>query len=103
MLNFEPVELIAPVFSGFPASTSVAQRKLLIRFERPDFPLMFSGESSLVGGLPYAQCYGGHQFGTWAGQLGDGLTVLQSMRGGGIALWQMILLCLCFYYALSGL
>ncbi|KAF6151800.1 hypothetical protein GIB67_010374 [Kingdonia uniflora] len=38
---------------------------------------MFSGESSLVGGqvLPYAQCYGGHQFGSWAGQLGDGRAI----------------------------
>ncbi|XP_042479405.1 protein adenylyltransferase SelO-like [Macadamia integrifolia] len=44
-------------------------------FERPDFPLIFSGASPLVGGLPYSQCYGGHQFGTWAGQLGDGRVV----------------------------
>ncbi|KAJ8770830.1 hypothetical protein K2173_021745 [Erythroxylum novogranatense] len=44
-------------------------------FERPDFPLFFSGASPLVGGLPYAQCYGGHQFGTWAGQLGDGRAI----------------------------
>ncbi|KAJ4979977.1 hypothetical protein NE237_010757 [Protea cynaroides] len=44
-------------------------------FERPDFPLIFSGASPLVGGLPYAQCYGGHQFGMWAGQLGDGRAV----------------------------
>ncbi|KAM0002209.1 putative protein adenylyltransferase SelO [Helianthus debilis subsp. tardiflorus] len=44
-------------------------------FERPDFPLLFSGASPLVGGLPYAQCYGGHQFGMWAGQLGDGRAI----------------------------
>ncbi|XP_034687630.1 protein adenylyltransferase SelO [Vitis riparia] len=44
-------------------------------FERPDFPLIFSGASLLVGGLPYAQCYGGHQFGMWAGQLGDGRAI----------------------------
>ena len=25
--------------------------------------------------MPYAQCYGGHQFGTWAGQLGDGRAI----------------------------
>ena len=25
--------------------------------------------------LSYAQCYGGHQFGTWAGQLGDGRAI----------------------------
>ncbi|KAL9250278.1 adenylyltransferase SelO-like protein [Drosera capensis] len=44
-------------------------------FERPDFPLLFSGASLLVGSLPYAQCYGGHQFGMWAGQLGDGRAI----------------------------
>ncbi|KAH8522914.1 hypothetical protein Peur_041409 [Populus x canadensis] len=44
-------------------------------FERPDFPLLFSGASPLVGALPYAQCYGGHQFGMWAGQLGDGRAI----------------------------
>ncbi|MBA0835977.1 hypothetical protein Goarm_008224, partial [Gossypium armourianum] len=44
-------------------------------FERPDFPLKFSGASPLTGAVPYAQCYGGHQFGTWAGQLGDGRAI----------------------------
>ncbi|CAL0320685.1 unnamed protein product [Lupinus luteus] len=44
-------------------------------FERPDFPLIFSGASPPVGALPYAQCYGGHQFGMWAGQLGDGRAI----------------------------
>ncbi|CAJ2631170.1 unnamed protein product [Trifolium pratense] len=44
-------------------------------FERPDFPLFFSGATPLVGALPYAQCYGGHQFGMWAGQLGDGRAI----------------------------
>nr|XP_010943527.1 uncharacterized protein LOC105061237 [Elaeis guineensis] len=44
-------------------------------FERPDFPLIFSGALPLVRGLPYAQCYGGHQFGVWAGQLGDGRAI----------------------------
>ncbi|KAK9154616.1 hypothetical protein Sjap_002096 [Stephania japonica] len=44
-------------------------------FERPDFPRIFSGASPLAGGLSYAQCYGGHQFGMWAGQLGDGRAI----------------------------
>ncbi|CAA0813249.1 Unknown protein [Striga hermonthica] len=44
-------------------------------FERPDFPLFFSGASPLPGAMPYAQCYGGHQFGMWAGQLGDGRAI----------------------------
>ncbi|KAL5223910.1 hypothetical protein ABZP36_010549 [Zizania latifolia] len=45
------------------------------QFERPDFPQLFSGASPLVGSSPYAQCYGGHQFGVWAGQLGDGRAI----------------------------
>ncbi|KAG6422411.1 hypothetical protein SASPL_118982 [Salvia splendens] len=44
-------------------------------FERPDFPQIFSGASPLSGGMSYAQCYGGHQFGIWAGQLGDGRAI----------------------------
>ncbi|CAN6453888.1 unnamed protein product [Victoria cruziana] len=44
-------------------------------FGRPDFSLIFTGTSPLPGGLAYAQCYGGHQFGMWAGQLGDGRAI----------------------------
>ncbi|XP_051141929.1 uncharacterized protein LOC127258907 [Andrographis paniculata] len=44
-------------------------------FERPDLAQIFSGASPLVGIMPYAQCYGGHQFGMWAGQLGDGRAI----------------------------
>jgi len=31
-----------------------------------------AGNRLLPGMQPFATCYGGHQFGTWAGQLGDG-------------------------------
>ncbi|KAF6136792.1 hypothetical protein GIB67_027987 [Kingdonia uniflora] len=44
--------------------------------------------------LPYAQRYGGHLFGSWAGQLGDGLAVLQSMKGGGIVVLLKQVKCL---------
>lgn len=43
--------------------------------ERPEFPIVMSGQAPLPGSQPYAQCYGGHQFGTWAGQLGDGRAI----------------------------
>lgn len=33
---------------------------------------VLSGNRLLAGMAPYASCYGGHQFGNWAGQLGDG-------------------------------
>lgn len=42
---------------------------------RPEFALVFGGSAVLPGMDPYAQCYGGHQFGTWAGQLGDGRAI----------------------------
>jgi uncharacterized protein YdiU (UPF0061 family) len=43
--------------------------------ESDDFVQVFSGNKVLSGMDPYATCYGGHQFGTWAGQLGDGRVI----------------------------
>ncbi|MFO7494618.1 MAG: YdiU family protein [Desulfobacterales bacterium] len=39
------------------------------------FAQVFSGNRLLTGMDPYATCYGGHQFGHWAGQLGDGRAI----------------------------
>ena len=39
------------------------------------FAQVFSGNHLLSGMDPYAMCYGGHQFGHWAGQLGDGRAI----------------------------
>ncbi len=39
------------------------------------FTQVFAGNTILAGMTPYAQCYGGHQFGHWAGQLGDGRAI----------------------------
>ncbi|MEO8552588.1 MAG: protein adenylyltransferase SelO family protein, partial [Kofleriaceae bacterium] len=36
---------------------------------------VLAGNKVLPGMAPYAACYGGHQFGTWAGQLGDGRAI----------------------------
>jgi len=41
----------------------------------PEFARIFSGKAVLPGTQCYAQNYGGHQFGTWAGQLGDGRAI----------------------------
>ncbi|CAK0779519.1 hypothetical protein CVIRNUC_004792 [Coccomyxa viridis] len=43
---------------------------------RPEFAAIFSGNAPVPQGVrPYAQNYGGHQFGMWAGQLGDGRAI----------------------------
>ena len=39
------------------------------------FSQVFSGNALTDGMDPHAACYGGHQFGNWAGQLGDGRAI----------------------------
>lgn len=41
----------------------------------PDFLKVFSGNATHSGMAPFASCYGGHQFGHWAEQLGDGRAI----------------------------
>ncbi len=41
----------------------------------PEFAGIFAGNTLLEGMQPYAANYGGHQFGHWAGQLGDGRAI----------------------------
>ena len=41
----------------------------------PEFAAVFGGNALIEGMEPYAACYGGHQFGNWAGQLGDGRAI----------------------------
>jgi uncharacterized protein YdiU (UPF0061 family) len=40
-----------------------------------EFAEVFSGNRLLPGMDPWSACYGGHQFGNWAGQLGDGRAI----------------------------
>ncbi len=41
----------------------------------PELVDVLAGNRVVPGMVPYAACYGGHQFGTWAGQLGDGRAI----------------------------
>ena len=45
-------------------------------FADPDFLQILSGHRALAGFAPLAMAYSGHQFGVWAGQLGDGRALL---------------------------
>ena len=51
----------------------------------PEFANVFGGNALLDGMQPYAANYGGHQFGQWAGQLGDGraITLGESINAAG--------------------
>jgi uncharacterized protein YdiU (UPF0061 family) len=44
-------------------------------FTSEEFKNVFTGNTVLANTKPYAMCYGGHQFGQWAGQLGDGRAI----------------------------
>ena len=51
---------------------------------------VLSGNAVLPGMAPHAACYGGHQFGSWAGQLGDGRALsLGEVRGPGGGSWEL--------------
>ena len=41
----------------------------------PGFAQVFGGNALMPGMQPFASNYGGHQFGHWAGQLGDGRAI----------------------------
>ncbi|NID14902.1 protein adenylyltransferase SelO [Luteibacter yeojuensis] len=43
--------------------------------DAPDFAAVFAGNARWPGMTGYAMAYGGHQFGHWAGQLGDGRAI----------------------------
>jgi uncharacterized protein YdiU (UPF0061 family) len=46
------------------------------RLAEPDAVAALSGSRSIAGTRPVATVYSGHQFGVWAGQLGDGRAIL---------------------------
>lgn len=53
---------------------------------------VWTGETLLPGMQPLAQVYGGHQFGVWAGQLGDGRGILlgeQRLADGRCVDWHL--------------
>lgn len=53
---------------------------------------VWGGEALLPGMSPLAQVYSGHQFGVWAGQLGDGRGILlgeQQLENGKLVDWHL--------------
>ena len=58
--------------------------------EGEDFARVFGGNALVPGMDPFAMAYGGHQFGHWAGQLGDGRAInLGELRGPDGAGWTL--------------
>lgn len=55
----------------------------------PEFLAVVSGSSSMPGGDTLAAVYSGHQFGVWAGQLGDGRAHLLGEVVGPTGNWEI--------------
>ena len=59
-------------------------------FSDPAFAQVFSGHAPLGAFSPLAMVYSGHQFGVWAGQLGDGRALLiGQVRNSAGELWDI--------------
>ncbi len=50
---------------------------------------ILAGNALAEGMDPYAMCYGGHQFGHWAGQLGDGRAISLGEMVGDSGRWEL--------------
>jgi uncharacterized protein YdiU (UPF0061 family) len=59
--------------------------------ESNDFLELMSGVKNFPDFAPYALCYGGHQFGHWAGQLGDGraINIAEVQTGESTTIFQL--------------
>jgi uncharacterized protein YdiU (UPF0061 family) len=73
--NVEPTPVAGPRLVAYSAEAASAIDLSPEDCESPLFLDVFSGNRLLDGMRPYAACYGGHQFGNWAGQLGDGRAI----------------------------
>lgn len=70
-----PVRPIAPQLIAYSPETAALLDLDEAACASPQFTRVFSGDLILPGMDPHASCYGGHQFGHWAGQLGDGRAI----------------------------
>ena len=74
----EPTPVAAPRLLGWSARLGE-----YLGITRPETAEVLAGNRVLPGMKPYAARYGGHQFGQWAGQLGDGRAItLAEIRAG---------------------
>jgi len=62
---------IIHVSKDMAASLGISEEDILSE----TFKNVFTGNEVLPNTQPFAMCYGGHQFGNWAGQLGDGRAI----------------------------
>src|SRR5690606_6722364 len=70
-----PTAVAAPSLLAHSREMAAAVGLSEAELRSPDFAEVFAGNRLLPGMQPFAANYGGHQFGQWAGQLGDGRAI----------------------------
>jgi len=73
--SVQPAKVAGPKLVAYSRETAALLDLSIETCESDDFLQVFVGNRLLAGMAPYATCYGGHQFGNWAGQLGDGRAI----------------------------
>jgi uncharacterized protein YdiU (UPF0061 family) len=71
----DPTPVAAPQLLAYSAEMAATLGFSEAEVTSPEFAQLFGGNVLLDGMQPYAANYGGHQFGNWAGQLGDGRAI----------------------------
>jgi uncharacterized protein YdiU (UPF0061 family) len=71
----DPVPVAAPHLLAYSAEMAATLGFSDEDVTTPAFAQLFGGNAVLDGMRPFAANYGGHQFGHWAGQLGDGRAI----------------------------
>lgn len=70
-----PTPVVKPTLLAFSSETTALLGLDEPYVLSPEFARVFGGNALIEGMQPYAANYGGHQFGNWAGQLGDGRAI----------------------------
>lgn len=81
-----PTPLPSPAWVGQSDTVARLLGLDLAWFHSDDALQAFAGNRTLPGSAPLASVYSGHQFGVWAGQLGDGRAILLGETAGGLEL-----------------
>ena len=84
-----PTPLPAPYFVASSAAAAALVGLEPADLARQDFVDVFTGNSVPESAEPLAAVYSGHQFGVWAGQLGDGRAILLGELAGDAASFEL--------------
>jgi uncharacterized protein YdiU (UPF0061 family) len=86
----EPTPLPNPVLVSFNPDAAALLDLDPDEAKRPEFAGVFGGQLLIPGSEPVAMLYSGHQFGIYAGQLGDGRAILLGeVRNGRGEKWDL--------------